>query len=226
MSRNSLANPDLSHAEINQFPQPYDKPNVSVIIVPIVLLILAFGLLGWFLINGCRCLESIEANIALAQVQARQANSLSQRYVPVEMSLSDRHTKIMDTLIVQKVEIDQHLEVGESRASISEVNSVQTYRIVQGIDSCKSHLTLWDRQKPRNRRSAPSECTICLVSYQPGDSVAWSRHSICHHVYHLDCLKEWLTNRDECPMCRVNFFGPLKKIPEEIMAEDNIIDSI
>jgi len=145
--------------------------------------------------------------------------------MPVEMSLSDRQTKIVDTLIVQIVEIDQHLEVGESRASISKVNS-KIYRIVQGIDSRKSHLTLWDRQKPRNRRSTPSECTICLVSYQLGDSVAWSRHPICHHEYHLDCLKEWLTNRDECPMCRANFFGPLKKSPEEIMSEDIIIDSI
>ena len=211
MSRNSFTNHNLSQSDYNPFPDPSDKSNVSVIIVPIVLLVLFFGILGWFFIKGCQSWHNIEASIALAQAQTRQANSLSQEYVPVEMSLSDRQTKIVETLIVQKVEIDQHLEVGESRASISEVNSVQTYRIVQGIDSCKSHLTLWDRQKPRNRRSAPSECTICLVSYQPGDSVAWSRHSICHHVYHLDCLKEWLTDRDECPMCCVNFFGPLKK---------------
>ena len=138
MSRNSFANHTLSQSDYNPFPEPSDKSNVSVIIVPIVLLVLFFGILGWFFIKGCQSWHNIEASIALAQAQTRQANSLSQGYVPVEISLSDRQTKIVDTLIVQIVEIDQHLEVGESRASISKVNSLKPIELYKALIAAKA----------------------------------------------------------------------------------------
>lgn len=44
------------------------------------------------------------------------------------------------------------------------------------------------------------ECMICMEEFAAGDSVAWSIH--CDHVFHDDCLTEWLMKHDNCPYCR------------------------
>lgn len=45
-------------------------------------------------------------------------------------------------------------------------------------------------------------CSICLVEYEPTDSVFRSKS--CPHMFHGDCLFSWLERRNntECPCCR------------------------
>lgn len=46
-------------------------------------------------------------------------------------------------------------------------------------------------------------CSICLGVYELGDLVL--RSKTCSHVFHQDCLLQWLERPDcvECPCCRV-----------------------
>jgi hypothetical protein len=44
-------------------------------------------------------------------------------------------------------------------------------------------------------------CPICLGGYKKGDMLSASNH--CPHMFHKDCILEWLEQHDECPMCRV-----------------------
>jgi len=44
-------------------------------------------------------------------------------------------------------------------------------------------------------------CAICLDEYR-GDQVVISTER-CPHVFHRDCILEWLKNNDTCPCCRV-----------------------
>jgi hypothetical protein len=45
-------------------------------------------------------------------------------------------------------------------------------------------------------------CPICLGSYKEGNMLFASKH--CAHIFHGDCILEWLTNRrEDCPICRV-----------------------
>ena len=48
-------------------------------------------------------------------------------------------------------------------------------------------------------------CPICLDDFVEGNDIAWSKGK-CKHIFHLDCLQDWLMQSDECPMCRVNYF--------------------
>jgi len=48
-------------------------------------------------------------------------------------------------------------------------------------------------------------CPICIDPFQPGDEVCWSKSERCNHVYHLDCMTEWLMENEECPLCRENY---------------------
>eukprot|EP00980_Cylindrotheca_fusiformis_P028229 scaffold22588_cov114-Cylindrotheca_fusiformis.AAC.1 len=56
------------------------------------------------------------------------------------------------------------------------------------------------------RKPAPEdECCICLERYQPGDAICASKATECHHIFHQDCVLEWMMrNHDCCPLCRVN----------------------
>jgi hypothetical protein len=54
------------------------------------------------------------------------------------------------------------------------------------------------------RPTENDECSICLHGYDAGQTVCVSKTSLCDHIFHQDCIKEWLKDHDNCPMCRVN----------------------
>lgn len=49
------------------------------------------------------------------------------------------------------------------------------------------------------------ECPVCLATIQPGDMVSSSTNEACPHVFHRDCIYEWLLRKKGCPMCRNPF---------------------
>jgi hypothetical protein len=46
-------------------------------------------------------------------------------------------------------------------------------------------------------------CSICLSHFEPQQLVCESNNSSCQHVFHKDCMVDWLMKgHDTCPMCR------------------------
>ncbi|CAJ1956921.1 unnamed protein product [Cylindrotheca closterium] len=54
------------------------------------------------------------------------------------------------------------------------------------------------------RIPARGECSICLDGYHPGDTVCIAVNEACNHVYHQECVVEWLKTNGRCPLCRVD----------------------
>ena len=57
-------------------------------------------------------------------------------------------------------------------------------------------------------RVVPNCCAICLCPYDVGESVVWNSRVLCNHVFHLNCMIDWLTKMREgtpCPCCRQEF---------------------
>lgn len=48
-------------------------------------------------------------------------------------------------------------------------------------------------------------CAICLTEYENGDKVCGSNNKYCSHVFHEECIAEWLMTHEECPCCRHYF---------------------
>ena len=46
-------------------------------------------------------------------------------------------------------------------------------------------------------------CSICMERFKVGDNISLSPVEGCHHVFHHDCIREWLLRRTGCPCCRV-----------------------
>jgi len=51
-----------------------------------------------------------------------------------------------------------------------------------------------------------AECIICMMDYEVGDLVSWSRHRECRHAFHYHCLRSWLMTHQDCPICRRSYF--------------------
>ncbi|KAJ1436370.1 Zinc finger, RING-type [Sesbania bispinosa] len=50
-------------------------------------------------------------------------------------------------------------------------------------------------------------CSICLVEFEGEDAV--SKLGRCGHVFHINCIDQWLDrNQFSCPLCRSFLFSP------------------
>ncbi|GMJ07391.1 hypothetical protein like AT4G12140 [Hibiscus trionum] len=57
--------------------------------------------------------------------------------------------------------------------------------------------------------NATGNCSICMESFWPSKGSCASRQVSCGHVYHRDCITDWLlyANSYSCPLCRHQISG-------------------
>jgi hypothetical protein len=91
-------------------------------------------------------------------------------------------------------------------------------------------------------RAVPIFCAVCLMEYEVAERVCWSSNTECTHVFHEDCIVQWLVSSGrtkskrrwfpdnpsekrlmcyelECPCCRQEFISKDARVPET--AEEN-----
>lgn len=50
-------------------------------------------------------------------------------------------------------------------------------------------------------------CDICMMDYEPDDKISESKNSGCDHIFHKDCILDWMQKKHTCPCCRRNYLG-------------------
>jgi len=77
----------------------------------------------------------------------------------------------------------------------------------------------------RETRIAPGSCTICLTTYGVGSQIVWSSNAQCEHVFHAECIENWLLRQRGgplCPCCRREFvIDPLDAFQVDTVEEVN-----
>ena len=58
-----------------------------------------------------------------------------------------------------------------------------------------------DKLNEENKR-----CIICYEDFKDNDNGIFLP---CFHVFHSNCIKTWLKNKDNCPLCKFNVNGNL-----------------
>lgn len=59
--------------------------------------------------------------------------------------------------------------------------------------------------------NSADKCTICLCEYEDDEDV---RRLPCMHLFHKDCVDQWLVTNKKCPMCRVDIDTSTKELHE------------
>lgn len=54
--------------------------------------------------------------------------------------------------------------------------------------------------------SAATTCSICLESFEDGESL---RMLPCMHAYHTPCIDTWLQQKASCPVCKISIRDPV-----------------
>ena len=160
-------------------------------------------------------IQSILAAARDNSVLSTSAGDDGNRPVPFAPPASERHDMadlesspdVKEHIGGENENIEQSL-VGSMRNSIRSVTETLTGSIGQVMGS----------------RSTDPECTICLDKFATGDSISWPKYGGCDHIYHTECITEWLATcmHDDCPLCRVAIIGnvPEMRRPNE---EDLVI---
>jgi len=66
-------------------------------------------------------------------------------------------------------------------------------------------------------------CTICFVPIVDGDRVG---ELACDHVFHVECLKEWLKRRNICPLCQMPNAAAPRSRPPRIERQTSPVDDV
>lgn len=104
---------------------------------------------------------------------------------------------------------DEHLRKEDSISRIEDVARITNQTCTtanEQTEGCRDQATL-PSPCPMERIADSSTCAICLCNYGKGQSIVWSSNRMCIHVFHHDCMKQWIEKRadGDCPCCRRQF---------------------
>ena len=55
--------------------------------------------------------------------------------------------------------------------------------------------------KFKNVKTKDNTCTICCTEFENDDSVILLN---CNHIFHKECINEWIHYKAECPLCKTS----------------------
>jgi len=71
-----------------------------------------------------------------------------------------------------------------------------------------------------------STCVICLNDYEEGEEIV--RAEKCHHMYHKECLLNWLAQHDICPYCRLDVMtsDEYRKAAIQVLGDNRVLSVV
>jgi len=126
---------------------------------------------------------------------------IRRRYETIEGWLVSKKVQAHDTVCQQCVKEFSSEQAEENEEDVRTIKRVDT-NVTD--DECSS-----DESR---------ECPICMEDLKVGDVVSWSANKTCDHVFHHECIKEWLLRHINCPFCR-QVFMPVDEIRGEQKAQ-------
>ncbi|XP_047167031.1 E3 ubiquitin-protein ligase ATL6-like [Vigna umbellata] len=89
--------------------------------------------------------------------------------------------------------------------SVGPLTSARSRRAARGLDPAviQTFPTLeYSEVKIHKIGKEPLECAVCLCEFEDTETLRLIPK--CDHVFHPDCIDEWLSSHTTCPVCRAN----------------------
>jgi len=86
----------------------------------------------------------------------------------------------LDNIITQLM---QQVEGGAPPAPANLVDALPTVRFTEEL------------------KTSSAQCSICMTDYEDNEDVI---RLSCEHFFHPDCIKDWLSHHNACPICRTS----------------------
>ncbi|XP_045786125.1 uncharacterized RING finger protein C4G3.12c-like [Trifolium pratense] len=139
------------------------------------------------------CILSGQHRSARCMCRLRNRDTSSNDDTGARASIS-RIVVLAEALFEVLDEIHQQSVVLSSHPSVSSIGSVPApINVVESLP-----VKLYEKL----HKEDTTQCYICLVEYEDGDSV---RVLPCHHEFHRTCIDKWLKEIHRvCPLCRGN----------------------
>ena len=168
---------------------------IALISFPIVVFLLFFLTVRFAVECGRRLAHVEEEDVAA------QENKKEERRRELKESISNR-------LIVKEwVSDDPQTESteGDQDTSVPSQEMVETPQSpAPTINSSPASCEMGSEDcEPLAAEEEMVGCAICLSNFKPQQLVCESNNPSCRHIFHKDCMVDWLVNKnDSCPMCR------------------------
>jgi hypothetical protein len=93
-------------------------------------------------------------------------------------------------------------------------NQSPSLKLAMSHDTTETEaIELWEGDEEDN------ECPICMEAFQLDEIVSWSPNEKCSHVFHHECIKEWLLRHGSCPLDR-EIFLPIDEHQQVLKKEE------
>lgn len=69
---------------------------------------------------------------------------------------------------------------------------------------------------PDPNLDSEKKCPICMEEYKIGDEICFSRNNKCPHVFHAECMRNWLMKSNDCPLCRLDYLQVTSDVEEAV----------
>lgn len=81
-------------------------------------------------------------------------------------------------------------------------------QLISKYEQRAQNLLVYRQTMRKLKRPRDDLCAICLSNMEVGETVITLE---CKHLFHADCLLEWLTRMEECPLCKASTIPKTKK---------------
>lgn len=90
-------------------------------------------------------------------------------------------------------------------ASLASAHSASSSRPQEG-DLCRHQGPDSGSRCPQQQQGEAERCCVCQCEYEGQDQVTALP---CRHLYHRECIAEWLAGNKTCPTCNKEVAAPL-----------------
>ena len=150
-------------------------------------------------------LEEEKNQIMTSEIEKR-FDELYQKYIDIEKRIDEHARKTEENFRKLNERIEQtYTSLNESLGNINirigefeeEVN-----RMTGGIGNAQNNYSdLIETKISINKLNEENNrCIICYEYFKDNDNAIFLP---CFHVFHSKCINEWLKNKDNCPLCKI-----------------------